>query len=82
MSYGTCRFCSKLDQGLVHYGVRHYAHPKCYLDAGRRLDELHGWQVGTFPMRLLKERGLLDEAERLVSTNHYPTRRRSRAKPF
>lgn len=80
--YGTCRFCGKLEKGLVHYAVRHYAHPACFLDAGHRLDELHGWQVGEFPWQLLKARGLIDEAERLHATNHYPTKRRSRAKLF
>jgi len=81
--YGTCRFCGKLEKGMVHYGVRHYAHPACFLDAGHKLDELHGWQIGEwFPALLLKARGLLDEAERLVAANHFPTPRRSRAKPY
>jgi hypothetical protein len=57
----TCRFCkeSSFDTDkMVKYGVRHYAHFKCYLDAGKSLDDLHSWQVGQFPYRLLKERGL------------------------
>lgn len=62
----TCRFCKKWEHGeavfdkLVKYGVRHYAHYACYLDAGRRLEDLHDWQVVRFPFLLLKERGLLD----------------------
>ncbi len=57
----TCRFCkgTSMDgDGMVKYGVRHYAHFKCYLDADKSLDDLHAWQVGQFPFRLLKERGL------------------------
>ena len=63
MGYCNCRFCKQMSpdgDGLVKYGVRHYAHFKCYLDAGKSLDDLHDWQVGQFPYRLLKERGLLD----------------------
>jgi hypothetical protein len=31
--YGTCRVCKKQseDRKLVKYGVRHYAHPACFL---------------------------------------------------
>ena len=57
-----CRFCSDPNQRLVKYGVRHYAHFKCYLDAGKKLSDLHAWQVGEFPFRLLKEHGLEAEA--------------------
>ncbi len=62
-----CRFCSKWanDDDLVKYGVRHHAHFTCYLDAGKRLAALSAWQVGQFPVLLLDERGLLDEAKRL-----------------
>jgi hypothetical protein len=56
----TCRFCDNWrDQGMVKYGPRHYAHFKCYLDAGKKLDDLPAWMVGEFPFFLLKERGLL-----------------------
>lgn len=60
---GTCRFCDdwKDWDGLVKYGVRHYAHFKCYLDAGKKLADLHAWQVREFPYKLLKDRGLLGE---------------------
>ena len=57
-----CRFCDARTDAQVKYGVRHYAHFKCYLDAGKKLSDLHAWQVGEFPFRLLKERGLEAEA--------------------
>jgi hypothetical protein len=64
MSFNTCRFCQKssFDSGddMVKYGVRHYAHFRCYLDAGKSLDDLAAWKVGQFPFFLLKDRGLLD----------------------
>jgi hypothetical protein len=65
----TCRFCKKSSfdgDGMVKYGVRHYAHFKCYLEAGKGLDALHDWQAREFPYRLLKERGLLGRAGTLV----------------
>ena len=70
----TCRFCGKSEldrdyERLVKYGVRHYAHHVCYLDAGKSLDELHAWQVGNFPFRLLQERGLLDYAEKRIAAD-------------
>lgn len=64
---GTCRFCKKFDDNLIAYGPRHYAHPACYLDAGKKLLALRPYQVGQFPYKLLKERGLLDEAARLTT---------------
>lgn len=71
----TCRFCGVSEFGrtaeakLVKHGVRHYAHHACYLDAGKTLEELHAWQVGNFPFRVLKERGLLDKAEQIVAND-------------
>jgi hypothetical protein len=62
LSFNTCRFCDDRDQSMVKYGVRHYAHYRCYLDAGKSLDDLHPWQARQFPYRLLKERGLLSSA--------------------
>ena len=59
----TCRFCGKSaydTHEVVKYGVRHYAHFVCYLDAGKSLDDLHPWKAQSFPFRLLKERGLLN----------------------
>lgn len=63
----TCRFCGDWkNQDMVKYGVRHYAHFRCYLDAGKTLDDLWPWQVGEFPHKLLKERGLLAVASEIV----------------
>ncbi len=67
--YNTCRFCKEFSRDdMIHYGVRHYAHFKCYLDAGKSLDDLHTWQLGKFPFMLLKERGLLAEVEKRQAT--------------
>lgn len=64
----TCRFCGGWkDQNMVQYGIRHHAHFHCYLDAGKNLDDLHAWQVGQFPYKLLKERGLLDHARQIAA---------------
>jgi hypothetical protein len=69
-SLQTCRFCKESDYAgtdtMVKYGVRHYAHFACYLDAGKKLEDLHAWQVGLFPYRLLKERRLDDVAANIV----------------
>lgn len=68
----TCRFCHKpiaWTDGYVKYGARHYAHHVCYLDAGKPLAALAAWQVGRFAYRLLKERGLLDEAAALTGAD-------------
>ncbi len=63
----TCRFCDSHDFApKVKYGVRHYAHHRCYLDAGKKLADLRSWQVAQFPYNLLKRRNLLAEAERLT----------------
>lgn len=65
----TCRFCKKTSfdsEGMVKYGVRHYACYDCYLDAGKTLNALHSWQVGEFPCRVLKDRGLLDQAAQMI----------------
>ncbi len=47
-----CRFCGKAESGqyshsrrLLKYGTRHYAHPRCYMDAGRDLGALRGDEV-------------------------------------
>ncbi len=68
----TCRFCKEVsfhpDRDGVRYGPRHFAHFACYLDAGKSLDDLHDWQVGKFPYRLLIDRGLYDQVtERLAN---------------
>jgi hypothetical protein len=64
--YNACRFCQDTRQGLVHYGVRHYAHYECYIKAGKSLDDLHAWQVGQFPYRVLKMHGLEKQAEKMM----------------
>lgn len=67
--YNHCRFCKEWRGDKVKYGVRHYAHFKCYLDAGKSLDDLHAWQLRQFPYRLLKDRGLLEYAEKRVAAD-------------
>lgn len=64
----TCRFCNKSAHSsrLVKYGERHYAHHQCYLDAGKRLEDLHDWQIVEFPFQLLKDRGLYAVAEQAM----------------
>jgi hypothetical protein len=68
-----CRFCENYTDE-VKYGIRHYAHFKCYLDAGKSLRDLHQWQVGLFPYRLLQSRGLLEEAEIAAGIKGEPIR--------
>lgn len=74
--FNTCRFCGESEIGrngtsdkLVKYGTRHYAHHACYLDAGKTLDDLHAWQVGQFPYRLLQKHGLIDKADRIIAAD-------------
>jgi hypothetical protein len=64
----TCRFCRNRgrDQEMVKNGVRHYANFECYLDAGKRIEDLPSWQVGRFPYRLIKDRGLATTAQELT----------------
>jgi hypothetical protein len=66
MSLNTCRFCKKYDYDgdrMVKYGVRHYAHFHCYLEAGKSLTDLHDWQIVQFPFRLLVAHGVIATAE-------------------
>lgn len=61
----TCRFCGShhdIDQ-MVKYGVRHYAHFDCYLENGKKIEDLHDWQIISFPARLIKKHGLMPVAE-------------------
>ena len=64
----TCRLCGQMMRHYegVKYSVRHYAHFACYLD-NKPLSDLHKWQIEGFPFRLIKERGLMDEVERLTA---------------
>ena len=68
----TCRFCKswKDEDQMVKYGVRHYAHFACYLDAGKKLEDLHPWQVSQFPYKLLKAWELLDKARELAGNEN------------
>lgn len=69
MSLTTCRFCGEWSHSgdrMVKYGVRHYAHFACYLDAGKSLADLHDWQIAEFPYLLLKERGLRPVADAAI----------------
>lgn len=61
--WATCRFCKETahQDRMVKYGVRHYAHFNCYLD-NKTLHKLLPWQIGQFPWKLIKERGLEAEA--------------------
>ena len=66
-SMQTCRFCKEHAHHyqVVKYGARHYAHFACYLD-NKPLSALKKWQIEGFPFRLIHERGLMDEVERLT----------------
>ena len=74
IKFNKCRFCKKTEfdhpdgptSGMFKYGVRHYAHFHCYLDAGKTLENLNRWQVGNFPYFFLKERGLLETANAII----------------
>jgi hypothetical protein len=46
----TCRFCGKSAHAdwLVKYGTRHYAHPSCYLNAGKAITDLPQYEQGQF----------------------------------
>lgn len=68
--FRTCKFCLAItdDDYLVKYGQRHYAHFACFLNSGHTLAELHPWQIELFPAKVLKDRGLLHEAETLYAT--------------
>lgn len=61
----TCRFCKahSPDDKLVHYSTRHWAHWDCYFKAGKKITDLTDWQILQAPYRLLKEHGLVAEAE-------------------
>lgn len=53
-----CRFCDNYSGDLVKYGIRHHAHPKCYLEKGKRLEDLHDWQIVKFPYLLCRKLGV------------------------
>ena len=69
MQINTCRFCHETiwpSQPSLRYGTRHCAHPHCYFDAGKPLSALKKHQVERLPWRVLKDRGLLDEARKMI----------------
>lgn len=51
---------------MVKYGVRHYAHFSCYLEAGKKLSDLPAWKVAQFPNDVLAQFGLIPEANRIT----------------
>lgn len=65
----TCRFCNEygLELDCVHYGRRHYAHYRCFLEAKKPLSILHAWQIKHFPYRLLVKHGVVAEADRILN---------------
>ena len=67
--YCHCRFCHRSETDhdrVIKYGTRHYAHFKCYLEAGRKIEHLSEYQVGRFPALLLKEHGLFEIALAII----------------
>ncbi len=62
----TCRFCKDPSDAPVKYGTRHYAHFDCFLDSGRNIFDLPLYQVQKFPFKMLKDRGLLAEINRVA----------------
>ena len=60
----VCKFCHEHadDDDLLRYAKRHYAHHRCYLDAGKPLNDLPDRLIVQFPYRLLEERGLTGDA--------------------
>lgn len=66
-TWNRCRFCKQGAYSLLKYGTRHYAHPRCYLDAGKSLSNLPAWRVVELPYFLLKEKGLLEQASAIAA---------------
>ncbi len=68
----NCRLCHNyaLERDCVKYAHRHYAHFRCYLDAGKPISALSVYDLEHFPYRLLRDRGLLDEAERIIDARY------------
>lgn len=62
VSYGHCRFCqaSAPHGEMVHYAVRHWAHPVClYKSKGlEALNALHTWQIRRLPVLPLMKAGV------------------------
>lgn len=64
LSIPSCRLCGGhrplpgTGGGFIRFGVRHYAHMKCYLGHGKSLDALPPAERRKFPLRLLRRYGL------------------------
>lgn len=67
----VCRLCKAhaREAELLKYGTRHYAHAKCWLAAGRSIDDLQDWQIRGIPALLLKRYGLLDHPRVVAITS-------------
>lgn len=78
----TCRICHGMMRYYegIKYSIRHYAHFECYLDDGRSLADLHNWQIEGFPFRLIHEKGLMDEVERLTADHSRVVKNRARGR--
>jgi hypothetical protein len=50
----TCRFCKKIasEDWLVKDGTRHYAHPTCYIKAGKSVSDLPEYEKRYFDGKL------------------------------
>jgi hypothetical protein len=67
-----CRFCGKAEFGkyshsrrLIKYGTRHYAHPRCYLEAGKDMGALRGHAIRSMDVDgLTKDQR--DQRDRLI----------------
>src|SRR6476660_1919522 len=55
-----CRFCGKPDWPMLHYSVRHYAHPRCFVAAGKDVAELSAIEVARLRRYLLENAGILE----------------------
>jgi len=73
MGFSACRFCNDLvpDEKRVAYGLRHSAHPDCFLKRKGRLglEKLHLWQLERFPAMVASEHGMLEVIAELIK-NH------------
>ena len=65
----VCRICKQdiYSGDELKYGRRHYAHPKCYLKAGKSLDDLHLWQVKKFPVRAALDAGVFANFDAMIA---------------
>lgn len=63
--YATCRVCEKRgeDRKFVKYGVRHYAHPACFLTkfGSQGFKRLTLMELGRFPVAVADGFGVLSE---------------------